>query len=82
MTGIVFSVSLENPIDCHRCGKRTPYDKGYGHQEMFWAWECIFFWEVLDPVILENKAHVTARASHEIKETKIYRRDRRNLEMS
>jgi len=49
-------MGLEGRLRCHRCGSVMAYEKYYGPGEQFWGWRCICCGEILDQIILENRA--------------------------
>ena len=53
----MFSEDLqEAQMKCPRCHGIMVFEKFYGTQEHFFGWRCIYCGEVLDQVILENRA--------------------------
>jgi len=46
---------------CLRCGGTMYYDKFYCLNEQFWGLKCLICGDVIDPVILENRALKRAR---------------------
>jgi hypothetical protein len=42
-------------MKCTRCYRNMVYGKFYGPQECFWGWRCIYWGEIIDNVILENR---------------------------
>lgn len=42
-------------MKCSRCGGIMVFQKFYGPHEHFFGWRCIYCWEVVDQVILENR---------------------------
>jgi hypothetical protein len=45
---------------CQRCGGIMYFDKFYGRNEQFWGLKCVICGEIVDPVILENRALMRA----------------------
>jgi hypothetical protein len=45
---------------CSRCGGAMFYDKFYGRNEQFWGLKCLICGDIIDPVILENRALMRA----------------------
>jgi hypothetical protein len=48
-------MDLEVRMKCAHCGGSMVYEKFYGSQEYFWGWRCLFFGEIVDEIILENR---------------------------
>jgi len=46
----------EAQMKCPRCHGIMVFEKFYGTQEHFFGWRCIYCGEVVDQVILENRA--------------------------
>jgi hypothetical protein len=49
-------IGLEGRMRCHRCGGIRVYEKYYGLEEPFWGWRCICCGDIIDQIILENRA--------------------------
>jgi hypothetical protein len=43
-------------MKCNRCGGLMAYEKFYGSVEDFLGWRCIFCGDIIDEVILKNRA--------------------------
>ena len=49
-------------MKCHRCSGEMVYEKFFGPHEHFWGWRCIFCGEIVDQLILENRALPSGQA--------------------
>jgi hypothetical protein len=49
-------MDLNDQQRCHRCGGILVYEKYYGLEEQFWGWRCIGCGDIIDRIILENRA--------------------------
>jgi hypothetical protein len=50
------NIAPEGPMRCYRCGSLMAYEKHYGLQDYFWGWRCIYCGDIIDRIILENRA--------------------------
>ena len=49
-------MELRGTMKCPRCKCSMVYEKFFGPGEPFWGWRCVYCGEILDDLILENRA--------------------------
>ena len=45
-------------MKCCHCGRFMVYEKFFGPEGHFWGWRCLFCGEIVDPIIVENRARL------------------------